>query len=141
MPTSWTPSEPVHAWAVAGVSGYGPLDFRTPRSWQQNYRAAVRYVSTAFSPAHTAVDRALARYELTAAPDAPLLYWVEEPRTIISDERTFLAWVMFAGAATWLCFLIGEALLASPRRRPKRGRARRGRAKHDHARDRAAARA
>ena len=109
--TNWTPSEPVHAWAVAGVSGYGPLDFRTPRSWQQNYRAAVRYVSTAFSPAHTAVERALARYDLKAGRDAPLLYWVEEPRTVISDERTFLAWVMFAGAATWLCFLIGEALL------------------------------
>jgi hypothetical protein len=113
VPTSWTPSEPVHAWAVAGVSGYGPLDFRTPRSWQQNYRAAVRYVSTAFSPAHTAVERALARNDLTAAPDAPLLYWVEEPRRVISDERTFLAWVMFAGAATWLCFLVGEALLVS----------------------------
>ena len=108
---SWTPADPVPAWAVASVSGYGPLDFRTPRSWQQNYRAAVRYVATAFSPAHTAVDRALARYDLTAAPNAPLLYWVEEPRTVISDERTFLAWVMFAGAATWLCFLIGEALL------------------------------
>lgn len=114
VPTSWKPSDPVPAWAVAGVSGYGPLDFRTPRNWQQNYRAAVRYVSTAFSPAHTAVDRALARYELTAARDAPLLYWVEEPRAIISDERTFLAWVMFAGAATWLCFLIGEALLGAP---------------------------
>ncbi len=113
VPTNWTPSEPVHAWAVAGVSGYGPLDFRTPRSWQQNYRAAVRYVSTAFSPAHTAVERALARYDLTVAPNAPLLYWVEEPRTVISDERTFLAWVMFAGAATWLCFLVGEALLAA----------------------------
>jgi hypothetical protein len=121
VPTSWTPSEPVHAWAVAGVSGYGPLDFRTPRSWQQNYRAAVRYVSTAFSPAHTAVDHALARYELTTAPDAPLLYWVEEPRTIISDERTFLAWVMFAGAATWLCFLIGEALLGSAPTPPEAG--------------------
>lgn len=111
VPTNWTPAEPVHAWAVAGVSGYGPLDFRTPRSWQQNYRAAVRHVATAFSPAHAAVDRALGRYDLTAAPNAPLLYWVEEPRTVISDERTFLAWVMFAGAATWLCFLIGEALL------------------------------
>ena len=111
VPTNWTPAEPVRAWAVAGVSGYGPLDFRTPRSWQQNYRAAVRYVSTAFSPAHTAIERALARYDLTAAPDAPLLYWVEEPRTVISDERTFLAWVVFAGTATWLVFLIGEALL------------------------------
>jgi len=113
VPSNWTPAEPVHAWAVAGVSGYGPLDFRTPRNWQQNFRAAVRYVSTAFSPAHTAVDRAVTRFKLTPAPDAPLLYWVEEPRTIISDERTFLAWVMFAGAATWLCFLIGEALLVS----------------------------
>jgi hypothetical protein len=121
VPTNWTPSEPVHAWAVAGVSGYGPLDFRTPRSWQQNYRAAVRYVSTAFSPAHTAVEHALARYDLTAAPDAPLLYWVEEPRTVISDERTFLAWVMFAGAATWLCFLVGETLLAAAPARPEAG--------------------
>jgi hypothetical protein len=121
VPTNWTPSEPVHAWAVAGVSGYGPLDFRTPRSWQQNYRAAVRYVSTAFSPAHTAIEHALARYDLTAAPDAPLLYWVEEPRTVISDERTFLAWVMFAGAATWLCFLVGEALLVSVPAPPEAG--------------------
>jgi hypothetical protein len=119
--TNWKPSEPVQAWAVAGVSGYGPLDFRTPRSWQQNYRAAVRYVSTAFSPAHTAVERALARYELTATPNAPLLYWVEEPRRVISDERTFLAWVMFAGAATWLCFLVGEALLAAAPVPPEAG--------------------
>jgi hypothetical protein len=111
VPTNWTPMDPVPAWAVAGVSGYGPLDFRTPRSWQQNYRAAVRYVSTAFSPAHTAVEHALARFDLNAAPDAPLLYWVEQPRTVISDERTFLAWIIFAGAATWLAFLIGEALL------------------------------
>jgi len=111
VPTNWTPTDPVPAWAVAGVSGYGPLDFRTPRNWQQSYRAAVRYVSTAFSPAHTAVDRALARYDLAAARDAPLLYWVEEPRRVISDERTFIAWVMFAGAATWLCFLLLEALL------------------------------
>jgi hypothetical protein len=129
VPTNWTPAEPVQAWAVAGVSGYGPLDFRTPRNWQQNYRAAVRYVSTAFSPAHTAVDNALARYDLNSAPDAPLLYWVEEPRLIISDERTFLAWVMFAGAATWLCFLIGESLLApaappDAERGPPRTRAR-----------------
>ncbi len=121
VPTNWTPSEPVHAWAVAGVSGYGPLDFRTPRSWQQNYRAAVRYVSTAFSPAHTAVERALARYDLTVARDAPLLYWVEEPRTVISDERTFLAWVMFAGAATWLAFLVGETLLAAAPAPPEAG--------------------
>ncbi len=113
VPTNWTPADPVHAWAVAAVSGYGPLDFRTPRSWQQPYRAAVRYVSTAFSPAHAAVKHALARFDLTAAPKAPLLYWVEEPRTVISDERTFLAWVMFAGAATWLAFLVGEALLVS----------------------------
>jgi len=121
VPTNWTPSEPVQAWAVAGVSGYGPLDFRTPRSWQQNYRAAVRYVSTAFSPAHTAVGRALARYELKAAAGAPLLYWVEEPRRVISDERTFLAWVMFAGAATWVCFLLGEAMLAAAPAPPEPG--------------------
>lgn len=122
VPTNWTPGEPVRAWAVAAVSGYGPLDFRTPRSWQQPYRAAVRYVSTAFSPAHTALKNALARYDLTVAGDAPLLYWVEEPRVVISDERTFLAWVMFAGAATWLCFLIGEALLASVSAPPDAGR-------------------
>src|SRR6202011_5349167 len=85
--------------------------FRTPRNWQQNYRAAVRYGATAFSPAHTAVERAIARYRLTASPQAPLLYWVEEPHTVIADERTFFAWVMFGGAATWLFFLIGEALL------------------------------
>jgi hypothetical protein len=121
VPTNWTPSEPVQAWAVAGVSGYGPLDFRTPRSWQQNYRAAVRYVSTAFSPAHTAVGRAVARYDLKAAADVPLLYWVEEPRRVISDERTFLAWVMFAGAATWVCFLLGEALLAAAPAPPEPG--------------------
>jgi len=108
---NWTPSEPVQAWAVADVSGYGPLDFRTPRSWQQSYRAGVRYVATAFSPAHTALARALERFDLTAAPHAPLLYWVEEPQSIIADERTFLAWVMFGGVATWLFFLIGEALL------------------------------
>jgi hypothetical protein len=111
VPQSWTSADPVPAWAVAVVSGYGPLDFRTPRSWQQNYRAAVRYVPTAFSPAHTAVERAIARYGLTASPQAPLLYWVEEPHTVIADERTFLAWEMFGGAATWLFFLIGEALL------------------------------
>jgi len=121
VPTNWTPAEPVPAWAVAGVSGYGPLDFRTPRGWQQNYRAAVRYVSTAFSPAHTAVGRALARYELKAAAGAPLLYWVEEPRRVISDERTFLAWVMFAGAATWVCFLLGEAMLAAAPAPPEPG--------------------
>ncbi len=110
--SSWTPTEPVQAWAVARVSGYGPLDFRTPRSWQQqSYRAGVRYVATAFSPAHTALTRALERFDLTAAPQAPLLYWVEEPQSVIADERTFLAWVMFGGVATWLFFLIGEALL------------------------------
>jgi hypothetical protein len=30
---------------------------------------------------------------------------------VIADERTFLAWVLFGGVATWLFFLIGEALL------------------------------
>jgi hypothetical protein len=111
VPTNWTSAEPVPAWAVAVVSGYGPRDFRTPRSWQQDYRAAVRFVPTAFSPAHSAIERALARYDLTASPDAPLLYWVEEPQTVITNERTDLAWIMFGGVATWLCFLIGEALL------------------------------
>jgi hypothetical protein len=71
----------------------------------------VRYAATAFSPADTALTRALDRFDLTAAPHAPLLYWVEEPQTVIADERTFLAWVMFGGVATWLMFLIGEALL------------------------------
>jgi hypothetical protein len=113
VPGNWTPLDPVPAWAVAAVRGYGPLDFRTLRGWQQDYRAGVRYVSTTISPPHTAVERALARYDLTAAPDAPLIYWVEEPERVIADERTFVAWVMFAGAATWLCFLIGEALLVS----------------------------
>ena len=108
---TWTPSKPVQAWAIAKVSGYGPLDFRTPRNWQQSYRAGVRYVATAFSPAQTALARALDRFDLTAAPRAPLLYWVEEPQSVIADERTFLAWVMFAGVATWLVFLVGEALL------------------------------
>ena len=111
VPTNWTSAEPVPAWAVAVVSGYGPRDFRTPRSWQQDYRAAVRYLPTAFSPAHSAVERALAHHGLTAAPDAPLLYWVEEPQTVITNERTDLAWIMFGGVATWLFFLIGEALL------------------------------
>jgi hypothetical protein len=111
VPASWTPADPVPAWAVAVVSGYGPLDFRTPRNWQQNYRAAVRYVATGFSPAQTAIARADERYGLTSAPGAPLLYWVEEPRAVIADERTFIAWVMFAGVTTWLFFLIGEALL------------------------------
>jgi hypothetical protein len=101
----------VPAWAVAVVTGYGPLDFRTPRNWQQSYRAAVRYVPTAFSPAQNAIERAIERYHLTAAPNAPLLYWVEEPPGVIADERTFLAWVVFGGVLTWLFFLIGEALL------------------------------
>jgi hypothetical protein len=127
VPTNWTSAEPVPAWAVAVVSGFGPRDFRTPRSWQQDYRAAVRYVPTAFSPAHSAVERALARYDLTASPDAPLLYWVEEPQTVITNERTDLAWIMFGGIATWLLFLVGEALLvpAAPpgaQRRPPRAR-------------------
>ena len=111
VPTNWTPAEPVRAWAVAVVSGYGPRDFRPERSWQQDYRAAVRYLPTAFSPAHSAVQRTLEHYDLTAAPDAPLLYWVEEPQTVITNERTDLAWIMFGGVATWLLFLIGEALL------------------------------
>ena len=111
VPTNWTPAAPVPAWAVAVVTGYGPLDFRTPRNWQQSYRAAVRYVPTAFSPAQNAVERALERYHLRAAPGAPLLYWVEEPPAVIADERTFLAWVVFGGVVTWLFFLIGEALL------------------------------
>jgi hypothetical protein len=111
VPTTWTPAQPVPAWAVAVVSGFGPLDFRTPRNWQQSYRAAVRYVPTAFSPAQDAVARALERYHLTAAPNAPLLYWVEDPSAVIADERTFLAWVVFGGVVTWLFFLIGEALL------------------------------
>jgi hypothetical protein len=109
--SNWTPTEPVQAWAVARVSGDGPFDFRTPRNWQQTYRAGVRYVATAFSPAHKALSRSLERFDLTAAPQAPLLYWVEEPQSVIADERTFLAWVMFGGVATWLLFLIGEALL------------------------------
>jgi hypothetical protein len=111
VPNNWTPGQPVPAWAVARVSGYGPLDFRTPRSWQQSYRAGVRYAPTAFSPADKAVAHALARFDLAAAPHAPLLYWVEEPQSVIADERAFLAWVMFGGVATWLFFLIGEALL------------------------------
>jgi hypothetical protein len=118
VPTNWTPAAPVPAWAVAVVTGYGPLDFRTPRNWQQSNRAAVRYVPTALSPAQDAVARALERYHLTAAPNAPLLYWVEEPAAVIADERTFVAWVVFGGVVTWLFFLIGEALLVpatSPR--------------------------
>jgi hypothetical protein len=112
VPDNWTPAHPIQAWAVAKISGYGPLDFRTPRNWEQSYRAGVRYVATAFSPAQAAVERALARFDLTAAPHAPLLYWVEEPHAVVADERTFLAWVMFGGVATWLFFLIGEAMLA-----------------------------
>jgi hypothetical protein len=111
VPTNWTPAAPVPAWAVAAVTVYGPLDFRTPGNWQQSYRAAVRYVPTALSPAQDAVARAIERYHLTAAPDAPMLYWVEEPHAVIADERTFLAWVVFGGVVTWLFFLIGEALL------------------------------
>ena len=111
VPVNWTPAQPVHAWAVARVSGYGPLDFRTPRNWAQSHRAGVRHVTPPFSSAHAAVERALARFDLTAAPDVPLLYWVEEPHAVIADERTFLAWVMFGGVATWLVFLLGEALL------------------------------
>lgn len=110
--SSWTPAEPVTAWAVAALTGgYGPADFRAPRSWQQDYRAGVRYVPTAFSPAQDAVAQATAQFGLTADADAPLLYWVEEPRAVIAGERTFLAWVLFGGAATWMFFLIGEALL------------------------------
>lgn len=112
VPTNWTPDQPVRAWAIATVTwGYGPADFRSPRSWQQDDRAGVRYVSTAFSPAHDAVASAVARYGLTAAPNAPLLYWVDEPRAVIAGERAFLAWTMFGGVATWLLFLVGEALL------------------------------
>ncbi|MBO0712151.1 MAG: hypothetical protein J2P47_12830, partial [Acetobacteraceae bacterium] len=56
VPTNWTPSEPVPAWAVAVVTaGYGPADFRSPRNWQQSYRAGIRYVDTAFAPANDAV--------------------------------------------------------------------------------------
>jgi len=40
-----------------------------------------------------------------------MFFWVEEPATVVADERTFLAWVMFGGAVTWLFFLVGEALL------------------------------
>jgi hypothetical protein len=110
--TNWTPAAPVPAWAVAVVTGgYGPADFRSPRNWQQSYRAGLRYVDSAFSPAHDAIARAIARYGLTAERDAPLLYWVEEPHAVVAGERTFLAWVMFGGVATWLLFLIGEALL------------------------------
>jgi hypothetical protein len=112
VPTGWTPAEPVRAWAVAAVTGgYGPLDYRSPRNWQQSYRAGVRYVATAFSPAHDAITRAVARYNLTTTPNAPLFFWVEEPASVAADERTFVAWVIFGGVATWLFFLIGEALL------------------------------
>lgn len=112
VPSNWNGVEPVRAWAVAMVSGgYGPLDFRSPRGWQQSYRAGVRYVATAFWPAQDAVARAVERYGLTTVPDAPLIYWVEEPHAVVAGERTFLAWVMFGGVATWLLFLLGETLL------------------------------
>ena len=111
VPANWTPAEPVRAWAVATVSGFGPLDFRTPRNWQQSNRAAVRFVTSTLSPVQTAIGRAVTRYNLSAAPGAPLVYWVEDPVSVISDERTFLAWIMFGGVVTWLFFLIGEALL------------------------------
>jgi hypothetical protein len=123
VPSNWTPAEPVHAWAIGIVThGYGPADFRSPRNWQQSYRAGIRYVDTAFAPAHDAVARAIARYGLTTTPNAPLLYWVDEPHAVIAGERTFIAWVMFGGVATWLLFLVGEALLvpatAPPDARP-----------------------
>jgi hypothetical protein len=112
VPSNWNGVEPVRAWAVAMVSGgYGPLDFRSPRGWQQSYRAGVRYVATAFWPAQDAVARAVERYGLTTVPDAPLIYWVEEPHAVVAGERTFLAWVMFGGVMTWLVFLLGETLL------------------------------
>lgn len=108
----WTPAEPVRAWAISVVTGgYGPLDYRSPRNWQQSYRAGVRYVATAFSPAHDAIARAVARFNLTTARNAPLFFWVEEPASVVADERTFLAWVIFGGVVTWLFFLIGEALV------------------------------
>jgi hypothetical protein len=112
VPSGWTPAEPVRAWAISVVTGgYGPLDYRSPRNWQQSYRAGVRYVATAFSPAHDAIARAVARNNLTTAHNAPLFFWVEEPASVVADERTFVAWVMFGGVATWLLFLIGEALV------------------------------
>ena len=112
VPNGWTPAEPVRAWAISVVTGgYGPLDYRSPRNWQQNYRAGVRYVATAFSPAHDAIARAVARFNLTTARNAPLFFWVEEPASVVADERTFLAWVMFGGVVTWLFFLIGETLV------------------------------
>jgi len=43
--------------------------------------------------------------------EVSLIYWVEEPHAVVADERTFLAWVMFGGVATWLLFLLGETLL------------------------------
>jgi hypothetical protein len=119
VPTNWTPADPVPAWAVAIVTGgYGPADFRSPRGWQQSYRAGLRYVDSAFSPARDAIARATARYGLTTDRDAPMLYWVDEPHAVIAGERTFIAWVIFGGVATWLLFLVGEALLvpfATPR--------------------------
>jgi hypothetical protein len=111
VPEGWRPAQRIPAWAVARVSGYGPLDYRTPRSWQQSYRAGVRYAATALSPAHAAIEQTLDRFDLRAAPHAALIYWVDEPRAVISDERTYLAWVIFGGVATWLLFIIGEALL------------------------------
>jgi len=107
----WTPASPVAAWAVARASGYGPRDFRTPRNWQQPYRAAVRYVLSDFSPAQSAVARATERYDLKTTPGAPLLIWVEDPRSVIADERTFLAWVVFGSLMIWLLFSLGAAWL------------------------------
>ena len=117
VPFGWTPSDPVPAWAVANVSGYGPRDFRTPRNWRLPFRGGVRYVFTLFSPAHSAVERAVERYQLKTANGAPLLYWVEEPHSIIADERTFLAWTVFGGVMMWLLFAVGAAMLA-----PRMGR-------------------
>jgi hypothetical protein len=116
VPSDWTPADPVPAWAVANVTGYGPRDFRTPRNWRQPYRAAVRYVVTEFSPAQSAIARAAERHRLKPAPDAPLLFWVEEPYSVIADERTFLAWIVFGGVMLWLLFSIGATLLARPAR-------------------------
>jgi hypothetical protein len=113
VPSDWTPSDPVPAWAIAEISGFGPHDFRTPRNWQQAHRAGVRYVLTQFAPARRAVAEAIERYHLVASPHAPLLYWVEEPRAIIAGERAFLAWVMFGGIAAWVLFLLGEMLLVA----------------------------
>jgi hypothetical protein len=111
VPSDWTPADPVPAWAIGKATGYGPRDFRTPRNWQQPYRAAVRYVLSDFSPAQSAIARATERYSLTTTPRAPLLYWVEEPRSVIADERTFLAWVVFGSLMIWLLFSVGAAWL------------------------------